>query len=397
MIFSLPFHLARFFRPTFLEVFSLNNAELGDVFGLYGLVALLSYIPGGLIADRFVPTRLMAVSLLVTALGGIYLYTIPSLLGLKLLFGYWGVTTILLFWSALIKTTRLWGNVKTQGLAFGFLDGGRGLVASLFASIAVFIFSIWANLELHEPRKGLQMVIGFYTLMTLIVSYLVWCLLPSDTEGFLAARPRTTTHPSMKQRIAVLKDLNVWIQGGIIISAYCGFRALDNYGVYAVQVLGMSQIESAKFTTMASYLRPVAAVAAGLIVYRIGACRTISIFISVLLLSFLMLGQASPGYTVLGWLMANLLITFVAVYALRGVYFALLEESNLHINSTGTAVGVISLMGFTPDVFFAPITGRILDANPGFVGFQHYFFLLAAIALIGLFLSIILFRRLAKK
>jgi uncharacterized membrane protein len=36
-------------------------------------------------------------------------------------------------------------------------------------------------------------------------------------------------------------------------------------------------------------------------------------------------------------------------------------------------------------VFAVPITGRILDANPGLVGFQHYFMFLTTIALVGAF------------
>ena len=51
---------------------------------------------------------------------------------------------------------------------------------------------------------------------------------------------------------------------------------------------------------------------------------------------------------------------------------------------TGAAVGLVSLVGYTPEVFFAPITGRILDANPGLVGFQHYFLFLATVAALGI-------------
>ena len=32
LIFALPFHLARFFRPTFLQAFELTNTQLGDIF-----------------------------------------------------------------------------------------------------------------------------------------------------------------------------------------------------------------------------------------------------------------------------------------------------------------------------------------------------------------------------
>ena len=43
-----------------------------------------------------------------------------------------------------------------------------------------------------------------------------------------------------------------------------------------------------------------------------------------------------------------------------------------------------ALVGYTPDMFFAPIAGRILDADPGLVGHQNYFMLLAAITATGI-------------
>ena len=69
LIFSLPFHITRFFRPTFLEVFGFSNAELGDVFAVYGVLALLAYFPGGAIADHFSARKLMSLSLVATAVG----------------------------------------------------------------------------------------------------------------------------------------------------------------------------------------------------------------------------------------------------------------------------------------------------------------------------------------
>ena len=81
LIFALPFHLARFFRPTFLQAFELTNTQLGDIFAVYGVVAMLSYFPGGLIADRYAPNRLMSYSLLATAAGGLYLLSGPTHIG----------------------------------------------------------------------------------------------------------------------------------------------------------------------------------------------------------------------------------------------------------------------------------------------------------------------------
>jgi hypothetical protein len=126
LIFSLPFHTARFFRPTLLDAFAFSNTELGDAFAVYGLTAMLSYFPGGALADRFAARKLMSLSLLATAAGGLYMATLPGFLPMTLLYGYWGVTTIFLFWGAMIRAAREWGGRASQGMAFGILDGGRG-------------------------------------------------------------------------------------------------------------------------------------------------------------------------------------------------------------------------------------------------------------------------------
>ena len=77
--FYLPFGLARVFRPTFLDVFSINNLELGLCFSVYGVIALFSYFFGGGLADRIKPNVLMASSLFMTAAGGLYMATYPSI------------------------------------------------------------------------------------------------------------------------------------------------------------------------------------------------------------------------------------------------------------------------------------------------------------------------------
>ena len=50
---------------------------------------------------------------------------------------------------------------------------------------------------------------------------------------------------------------------------------------------------------------------------------------------------------------------------------------------TGAAVGLISLVGFTPEIFLAWVGGAILDATPGPTGFVDLFGFLAGIAVAG--------------
>jgi nitrate/nitrite transporter NarK len=390
MIFSLPFHIPRFFRPTVLDVFHLNNAQLGDIFAVYGVIAMLAYFPGGAIADLFSARKLMTLSLVATALGGLYLVQIPDGIGLSLLFGYWGLTSILLFWAAMIKATREWGGSDKQGRAFGILEGGRGLVAAGCASIAVWIFAWFlpANLEMLtqlQQQQAIQTVIYLYTVLTLIAALFVWWIIP-DT-GSYSKSDRTSAFHGISD---VLKQRVVWLQAAIIICAYSGYKGLDYYALYARDVLAMDEVESAQFATIGAFLRPIAAIATGFIVDRYIASRVIVIFFLVLSCSYFILGFVTPSSYGINFIYANIIITFVAVYGIRGVYFALIEETKIARHVTGTAVGLISVIGFTPDIFFAPIAGRILDASPGVTGLQHYFLMLSGLAIVGMLASLML-------
>lgn len=376
MVFSLPFHITRFFRPTFLEAFSLSNTNLGDIFALYGIVAMLAYFPSGLIADRFSARKLLAMSLFATALGGIYLAQIPSVFGLRCLFAYWGLTSILLFWSALIKATRDWGGDTTQGRAFGFLDAGRGLMAAGAASLAVLFFEYGLVDQALNDSLALQDVIYFYTGMTFLAGVLIWLFLPES--------PTDNTSSSLATHITtVISKKVVWAKAMVVLCAYCGFKGIDNFGLYLTTVMQMSELESAQFISQLAYLRPIGAVAAGILADRLLASRVSVLLFLVATLSCFVLSMLSPMSK--NWLIyANILLVAAVTFGVRGIYFALVEETKTNKQVTGMTVGLVSVIGFFPDVFFAPLTGRILDQNPGLLGFQHYFLLLAGFAAFGL-------------
>jgi len=96
-------------------------------------------------------------------------------------------------------------------------------------------------------------------------------------------------------------------------------------------------------------------------------------------------------------LLLNILIGGSAMFGLRGLYFALFEEARIPAAVTGTAVGLVSVVGYTPDIFVSYTGGVLLDQSPGLAGHQHYFFFLAAFAAIGLLVSVVLMRMLQRR
>ncbi len=381
--FMLPFNLTRFFRPSLLEAFNITNTQLGDVFAVYGVLAMIAYFPGGALADRFSARSLLTVSMVTTGLGGLYMATYPDLFGLAMLFGYWGITTILLFWAALIRATREWGGDDAQGRAFGILEGGRGVAAALLATIGVAVFALYMpddvlSVSDEGRRDALRQVILLYSGATIVTGVLTWLVIPAARHVGDSGRSIFTG------AVAVLNRPLVWAQAAIIICAYCGYKGLDNYSLYAVQVLGMDEVDGAKLATIGVYVRPLAAVAAGLLADRWSAAGTLRIAFLLSLVAYIVLALVSSNGGALFVIYGNLFVSFFAVFALRGVYFALLQENYVPPFLTGAVAGTVSFVGYTPEIFFGPITGRILDANPGAVGFQHYFLFLAAVTAIGI-------------
>jgi nitrate/nitrite transporter NarK len=382
MVFGLPFHTARFFRPTLLEVFQFTNTQLGDLFAVYGITAMLSYFPGGAIADRFSARFLLTASLIGTACGGLYMATIPGPFQMALLYGFWGITTIFLFWGALIRATREWGGHSAQGAAFGILEGGRGVVAAVAAGLMVTVLA-WclpgdASLASDEERRaGFQMVVLGYSAIAFATGLLAWFVIPDPDE---VSSVRRNPFPNM---LLVVGRPIVWAQAAIIICAYCGYKGLDYYSLYAVEVLGKNEVEGARLASYGAYIRPFAALAAGLIADRFDATRSIGVFFLILAIVYAVLSMSMPGSTSFGVILMNLGISLFAVFSLRGIYFALLQETRTPRHITGAAVGMISLVGYTPEIFFAPVAGRILDATPGIGGFMDLFVMLSTIAAVG--------------
>ena len=387
MVFGLPFHIARYFRPTMLDVFGFTNTQLGDIFAVYGLTAMLSYFPGGALADRFSARFLLTTSLFATAAGGLYMAMIPGAPQMALLYGYWGFTSIFLFWGALIRATRDWGGNDSQGMAFGILEGGRGLTAAIVSSLGVVILAAQMpeNVELagdEERRAAFRSVILLYSAITALAGVAAWVLIPVPDN------PATSRPNPLVGMSRVVRRPIVWAQAAVVVCAYCGYKGADNYSLYAVQVLGMNEVEGARFATWGAYIRPFAAVVAGLIADRFDAARSIGVAFVILLMTYAPLTWLVPAAANANLIIASIFVSFFGVFAIRGIYFALLEENSTPKPVTGAAVGLMSFIGFTPDFFFGPITGRILDATPGVGGFQNYFLFLSGIMVAG-FMAIV--------
>ena len=383
LIFALPFHVNRFFRPSLLEEFQYTNYMMGMAFTTYGITALICYFPGGYIADKFNTRKLLSLSLILTSLGGILLLFYNNFFFLCFIYGYWGITSILFCWSALIKATKMVGGNR-QGLSFGILEAGRGLVAATLSSIAVIIFTNTFIKNINDNSffvagSPLKAVITFYTIITFIAGIVVWFYFKDESNS--------KSSIGLRSAFKKIKKFNklIFFQSLIVLTAYSAYKGVDYYSQFFYEIMNYSKEKAASTMSNLSYLRPLCAIFAGLIADKISATKlSIYIFIT-LTIAFLYLGFISTIFNLEILIMINIMISMAAVFALRGIYFCYLQETKIPTNIIGFSVGIISLIGFFPDVYIGPVFGYILDTYSKVEAFNLCYLFLLTLSLIGFY------------
>ena len=384
-IFFLPYVLSRVFRPTILDVFQIDNVELGICFSVYGFVAILSYLFGGPIADRYPARKLISCGLWLTAIGGAYYASYPSYIGLKLLYGYWGFTSVFLFWAPMIKATRIWGTSHTQLRAFGFLEGGRGIVGAAMGTLGVIVFAFFTSQEvtgsnLQESRMAFQPVIYSSSIIVAFAGVLVWFFMRLNDEE---EQKVVVNDISIKQIKTVLKIPSVLLLMVIVLCAYMGYKTTDVISLFSKEVMHYNEIESAQVATFLLYARPVVAIILAVFFIRMRITLLLSMGFVVSFLTALIFSLGLISHSTILLFVISIIMLSIGVYGLRALYFAVMEKGNIPLVYTGTAVGLISIIGYAPDVFSGPLTGYFLDEYPGLRGYQCVFAVLALFSCIG--------------
>ncbi len=389
-IFMLPFLVPRLFRPLMIETWNLSNTDIGLAFSAYGFTSMISYLLGGPFADKYSSRKLISSSLFLTAFGGIAFITFPSKTMLILIYACFGISTTFLMWGALIKTTHLFGGKNKRSFAMGLLDSGRGLCAAVVSSLLVYLITLK---HFSHIKTAYWLTITF----VIIAAMLSWFCIGDIEES----TSQSTRDWSIKKAMIVFKDLNIWLLGLIVLSSYCGYKNIDNYSIYLVDVRGLSLERSSFMTSIIFWVRPISALLGGIITdrmffkFRLGRVITLG-----LLMSFASLSQLSLVFlpdSSLTLFFSLILLSACFAYALRSIYFSLFSDLGINDSITGTAIGIVSLIGFLPDLFFGSLTGYLIDSSPGLQGYKEVFSLTAGFLGIGAVSCALIYFRLRQK
>ncbi|MDT8841208.1 MFS transporter [Paraburkholderia fungorum] len=391
-------YLRQVYQPTMLEVFHITDSQLGYLYSMLGTIFLLSYLPSGWLADRIAPRLLICFSLIATGVLGLWYSTAPSFNVLMLIFGGWGLSTGLTFWAAVIKRVTMIAGTHEQGRFFGLLDGGRGLIEAMLATIAITLFAWFTQTKGEPVTAGFRLVVYMYAFLCIALGVVL--ALVKDPQGTKDAAANRAT----RKRSNVLLDLKtlasipeLWLVAAIVFCGYQVFWATYSFSAYLHEgEIGLTVVMAGTITTLKLWMRPIGGIGGGFLGDRYSkvSVLVIALFLAALSLLGLMAAPRISSHVLLVFLV---LFIGILTYAIRGLYWSLLDRCNIPVETMGLAIGLISVLGYSPDVFLPLINGYLTQNFPGVFGYQLYFGYVAGMAALGGFAGLALRNMLSKK
>jgi len=383
VIYSAPY-LRQLFKTSLLDAFSLTESQLGNLSSMYAITSIICYIPGGWIADRVAPRILVIIALFASAATYAWWATIPSYQELLIIHALWGVIGVGVLWAAMFKHIRLLAGGDEQGRMFGTLEGGRGLFEAILLTIATFVFSLFATRQL-----GMVNVIVIYTVFAAVLGIVMLFMKGTDRE------PSSTDSEKihLSDLLFIVKQPTIWLLCIILAAVYHVFWATIEFPSFA-ETGGFAMPLAAATTLGATklWMRPFGGVFAGMLGDRIGNVRVMEwLFLaSIVCCLYLALMPTTPN---IAWTLWVFIFPFgLLAYGLRGVFWALLYECPVPARALGTAIGFISIMGYSSDGYIPQVSAYLHTNYETGTAYQLFFTYVAIAATIGLAASWLLRR-----
>jgi len=393
-----------------LESFGITAQQLGQNYAMLGVLYVVTYLPSGWLADRVSPRILMSFSLLFAGLLGWWFSTYPSFLELQIIYAGWGIAAGLTFWSALIKATTLLASEQEQSRFFGILEAGRGLIEALLATIAVAILAHYLDTLGQDTPTSLQKVIYLYVVCMLVLAPISFFLLsdePAQVQSIGSADEaphQDARHSDARQEVSsfasdlktVVSQVELWLCGLCILTGYQLFWTSYSYSSYLQTQFSLTAVMAGSITVIMLWMRTIGASVAGFVgdIFQrelVLAYLLITCTIALLVFTFI------PENVAPIVLMLNVAAIGLLMYGIRGIFWSTLSRVEVRDEVKGLAIGIISIVGYSPDIYLPLLNGYLLELYPGRKGYTIYFSIVACGGVVGAFAAWRLHRLVKRK
>ena len=180
----------------------------------------------------------------------------------------------------------------------------------------------------------------------------------------------------------IASKVEVWLAALCIMAGYQLFFATYAFSAFMQHNFGLTAVTVGMITVAKLWMRPIGAIGAGFVGDYLNREKVLA--------SLLVIGSAAlaslallPLEAATALLLVVVLVVGLVTYAVRGIYWATLDSCAVPDRAKGLAIGVISLIAYTPDIYLPLIRGALVNTMPGKAGYSIYFLGVATFGLFG--------------
>lgn len=360
IIFQLPYIRETFYVPI-QNAMNLSNAQMGLLSSGYATMSLFSYFIGGIIADKFSARKLLTFSFIATGVLGLWFSTFPGYTISRVIFVLMGISTIITYWSACIKATRMLGTEEEQGRLFGLQEGLRGIMNALLVFGMTAAFTHFA-----DEVAGASAAIKVCSIVVIIIGILNFIFI-EDTKKEENSESFIDVTKGMFKALLIPR---VWLLVAIVFTAYSVYGLIAYATTFAQKFYGLSAASAATLGGIRYLIQGAGGIVGGFLADKmksrfkviIGGCIGLA-------LSFALFIVVPAKASLCVMVVANFFVGLFFIYAVRSQYFAVHDDAGIPLNMSGRVSGIASCLGYTPDIFMYTLVGSWVD-NYGRTGYN---------------------------
>lgn len=448
--FLTPFLLDQFIN----QIQSITGASLIDLqllFTIYGVISLVTYIPGGWIADRFSPKLLITISMSSATVLTLWY----SLVGfnnvvdysqLVIIYILYALVNSLIFWNSFIKSISLFGGKNEQNLLYSKSEIMRNLSSTCVAFVSIGLLSATIASPIFNKNNGdtIFIILFIYSIIFLILTILIIIFLPGkwiyrklerDKElNIIRYQPMVideTIIVKSEEELRRIKNKytrmfwtkvgddfkqssktkSVWLISLLVFFIMNAYAAINAFITIFSKNFDINDNNSTIISYLCNYATPIIGSLMALYVSKKIKKTSQSLFIFNIVLCILMLimifipiislnsNISKQMLGIFGVILLSASMIFIG--ANRSIYWALSSESKIPISIIGIAAGIVSVIGFSENIWVNPLISSILKPfaieNLGVNIFRHeafvYIYLFSFVNCLGaLFTTYLIFQ-----
>ena len=341
------------FYDIMLSAWGYSHTQLSGLYSIYGIVCMGAYLAGGFLADAFPAKKIMITALIASGILHFLTLTQPSYFVLSIIFALLGITSVMAFYPASMKILSCMQNEKeSNGIVFGIYVAIVNIV-----NICIAIYGIYVLNNFKENVVVFRSMIIVYGVMHFGAALLILVLFKNQAED------DEKNSIEFKELPQLICNKNLWL---VVVIVFCNYL-LQSTMVYVIPYFSNIYHMSESAVLIFSILRVnittiiIAPFSGKITDIWNSATKLIKYtFVVAGILMFAIIGSLCTEMPV-GVLMLLVLGVNAICIAGKTVNLVTINEIGISKEIRGTAIGLVSFLGYSSDAFYYSYAGSCLD------------------------------------